>query len=372
MPLAERRCNMFIKMLRITTFIVALSPMIMKGQTFELSKRFDRSFKLAKTTEVNISNKYGNVHLLQWEKDSVRFEIEVNIRSSKETRVEKLYNEIDIQFSQTPYYVNAISSFAGTGKLWAEISDVTKSMLNAGNEAEINYTVWMPSWAIVKVENRFGNIYTTDHPAESEFKLSNGSLQAKALTGKTRITIAFGDAMVKHITDGQVELNYSELDLEQTDKINVSGKASTVHIARAGHLHLVSRRDKITVDKLESLSGESSFSRLELGELSSNLLLQATYGNLELQEISPAMEFLQLNASFTSIRLFLTKEQAAGLEIQYSKKARIQYPQSLTVKEEQAGKSENDVSLLKGHFGSGKGSSLKFNLTGGELNIIQR
>lgn len=351
---------------------LVLIPLWMQAQIIEKTKNYDRSFKLQKTTEVNISNKYGNIHFVQWEKDSVRFVTEINIRSAKQARVDKLFNEIDIQFSHTPYYVNAISAFAGSGKLWTEISDVTKSVLSAGNEAEINYTVYLPSWAIVKVENRFGNIYTTDHPAESEFKLSNGTLQANNLKGKTRITIAFGNAIIQQIDEGVVELNYAELELISADKLRLTGKASTIHIQKARHLSLNSRRDKIMIDRIESLSGETSFSRLELGQLQSDMLLQSSYGNINLQEIHKDMQLLQLNASYTTIQLFLTKEQSAGVEIQFSKKARLTYPSALAVKEQQDAATESEISLLRGTIGSAKGSNLKFNLTGGELNIMQR
>ena len=358
---------------KLSLIILAIFlPIAMQAQTYEMSKRFERSFKLTKTTEINISNKYGNVHLLQWEKDSVRFEVEVNIRSSKEGRVEKLYSEIDVQFSQSPYYANAVSSFAGSGKLWTEISDVTKSVLNAGNEAEINYTVYVPEWAIVKVENRFGNIYATDLASGSEIKLSNGTLQANHLKGKSRLTIAFGNAIIERVDDAMFDFNYAELELQNASKMKFTGKASTAHVGEVSHLQLDSRRDKITVDQLQSLSGTSSFSRLDIGELRSDLLLQTNYGNVKLEQMGDDMQFLQLNASFTSIQLFMTKEQSAGLEIQFSKKAKLSYPQAFKVKEEQKGATESDPSLLKGNIGPGQGAHLKFNLTGGELNILQR
>lgn len=363
---------MYYKLVRLWIALVFFAPIAMNGQTYEMSKRFDKSFKLLKTTEVNISNKYGNVHLLSWDTDSVRFEVEVNIRSSKESRVEKLYNEIDILFSQSPYYVNAISTFAGSGKLWTEISDVTKSMLNAGNEAEINYTVYLPRWAIVKVENRFGNIYTTGQEAACEFKLSNGTLQAGSLSGKTRLTIAFGNAIISHIEDGQLELNYAEIEVQSANKLRINTKSSDIRLGEVALLQINSRRDKINIEKLQSLSGETSFSRIELNHLQNDLLLQSNYGNLSLQEMGKEMQFLQLTASFTSIQIFVTREQSAGLEIQFSKKARLNYPQTFTVNEEVKGLNENEFSLLKGKLGNGKGSNLKFNLTGGELNILQR
>ncbi|MBS4062436.1 MAG: hypothetical protein KG029_18720 [Bacteroidetes bacterium] len=358
--------------LLLAIFIASISFEAVWAQTNEKTKRYDKSFAIQKSTEVNVNNKYGNIHIINWEKDSVRFEVELIFRSSKAGRVEKLFNEIDVRFTQTAYYVTAVSSFPNTGKLWSEIADVTKSVIQSGNEAEINYTIYIPKWVRLKVENRFGNIYTTDHTGETEFKLSNGVLQANHLEGKTRVVVSFGSANIAKIDDGVADLNYSDLELRKTGKLRLSSRSSNMHIDEARHVHLDSRRDKITVEKLESLSGESSFSRIVLSNLENDLLLNTNYGNLNMLKIGNKMKFLQLNASYTSIQLYVHPQLSADLEILYSKKTKLSYPQTLTIQEQVSTLSDNEPNIMRGKIGKEKGFSLKLNLTGGDLSIMEK
>lgn len=356
----------------LTLFIALLSFGTLWAQETEKTKRYEKSFSIQKSTEVNVNNKYGNIHIINWEKDSVRFEVEMFFRSTKTGRAEKLFNEIDVRFTQSAYYITAVSTFPNTGKLWSEIADVTKSVIQSGNEVEINYTIYLPKWARLKVENRFGNIYTTDHSGEIEFRLSNGTLQANNLEGKTKIVVSFGSANIARINDGIADLNYSDLELRKAGKLNLSGRSSNMNITEARHIHLDSRRDKITIEKLESLSGESSFSRIMLSNLENDLLLSTNYGNLNMQKIGTNMKFLQLNASYTSIQLFIQPQLSADLEIQYSKKTKLNYPADLTIKEQISTLSDSEPNILRGKIGKEKGLSLKFNLTGGDLSIVEK
>lgn len=361
---------MYCKHILMTLLVILGVAISTHAQVIEKSKHFDRTFSLQRSVEVSVSNKYGNIHIINWDKDSVRFVVDMVVRSTKQARVDKVFNEIDIKFSQTPYYVMAISTFPNTGKLWSEISDVTKSVINASNEAEIDYTIYLPSWVRLKVENRFGNIYTTDHEGETEFKLSNGMFQANNLEGKSKLVISFGSANINQINDGSIELNYSDLDLRKINKVQLTGRSSNMRIEEAGHIHLDSRRDKLSIGQLQSLSGESSFSRIVINSLNRDMMLSSNYGNLNLMKINGQMQFLQLNASYTNIQVFVQPQLSAELEILHSKKTKLNYPSAMTISDRVEAISENEFSLIKGRIGKEKGCNLKFNLTGGELNII--
>ncbi len=358
------------KILLLLLGVLWLSPTL-TAQSTEKTKRMERAFKLQRTTEVNINNKYGNVHLLNWEKDSVKFEVEITVRSSKPARVDKMFNEIDIQFSQSSYYVNATSTFGGSGSLWSEITDITKAVLSVGSETVINYTVHLPVWAKMNVENRFGNIYTTDHEGETEFKVANGSLQAKNLKAKTRIVVAFGNADLQSIANGTVELNYADLEIQKASILRLTTRTSSVHIEQMDELHLDSRRDKITLPLLKKISGDASFSRIELGMLTTEMRLNTNYGNITVAGISNEIQGFQLTAGYTNIALFLNKDQSAGIEIRYNGTSKVNYPPALNLKDQVSSAGVDGFHFLKGAVGSNKAPVLKFNLTGGEINLLQ-
>jgi hypothetical protein len=343
-----------------------------QAQLIEKTKSFNKTFPVSKTSELTVTNKYGNIHLIQWQSDSVRFEVSVRVADPKDVRVEKLFNEIDVVFTHSPYYVNATTTFASASKLWSELSDMTKSVMNSGSAATINYTVYLPDYLRVKIDNRFGNIYTTDHNNNAEFRVSNGTLQANNLTGKSIIMIEFGNANINQVDDGRIELNYSEIDLATGKSINLIGRSSTVQLGDIEQINLDSRRDKIIVNNVNSITGETSFSRLTINQLHTDFMVKSEYGTVQFMKMSSEINYLQLNAAYTVTNLYTNPSINAGVEATFTKKTKIVYPPSMTNIENQQISLQDDTNLFKGHLGNGVGSEFKFNLTGGELNIYMK
>ncbi len=59
----------------LTMLLTLLFGYNMIGQTVEKSRTVTETFKVEPGTEIEIINKYGNIHLIPWEKDSVQFTI---------------------------------------------------------------------------------------------------------------------------------------------------------------------------------------------------------------------------------------------------------------------------------------------------------
>ncbi len=363
---------MYYKPLLIAFTALLAFAFSLHAQDFERSQTFSRSFALHDNTEVNINNKYGNVHIHIWEKDSVRFEVEVTVRSSRQARVDRAFDDIDVRFTSSPAYVIANTVFARSGSILSELSDLGRTVFNTGGSTQINYTVWMPAKARLKVDNRFGNIFTTDHSGDVDFMLSNGSLQAGELSGKSKLIVEFGNANIRHASDTRIELNYSELDLSYASRLNLQARSSNINIREVGHLQLHSRRDRIRVDEAGSVVGEVSFSRTNINRLKHNITLNGNYGSLQLSDIGSGIEYMQLNASYTSLQLYLHAASSATVEINYNKKTRLNLPGEMELIENTELEAGGEAGIVRGQFGDGRQSTIRLSLTGGELSIFSR
>ncbi len=360
---------MYYKQISITTLALLLLSVGLKAQLFERSKRYNESFAVSPTTQLSINNKYGNIHLVEWEKDSVRIEVEVQVSDPKPQRVDKLFSAIDVVFTHSPYYVNANTTFTGSGSLWNELSDMTKTVINTGNAASIHYTVYLPAYLKVKIDNRFGNIYTTDHQNNSEFRLSNGNLQANHLGGRSLVVLSFGNASINEIDDGRTELNYSEMDLGKAGKLSLTGSSSTIQITQVQQLTLDSKRDKLTIEQVNSLSGTSSFSRLIIRKLNADCMLNTSYGSLQLMETGEETGFLQLKSDYTVTNIYVHPSTDAEVEVTLARKARVNLPPGINAIENAAA-SPNDTQFYKGKMGKGGRTGCKFDVSGGEFNLF--
>lgn len=296
------------------------------GQTVEKSRTVTETFKVESDTEIEIINKYGNIHLIPWEKDSIRFTIELMVKGSKQSKVDKSYDYIEFDFKQTKYYIIAQTLFAGKSSFWSDVSDLTGAIFNSSTKTKIDYTVYFPANARLKIMNKYGNIYTTDHSGDLEIELSNGDLKANHLSGRTKLVHEFGDANIKNIDDGSLNISYGELHLDYAEKLTIESKSSKLYIDEVSDLDLNSRRDKFYLDKVGHIHGLTNFTLVEIDELDQKFNLTTKYGDVDVKYFTDNAESFKIDANDTDITLhfidskyyLLDAKVDAGTEVMYS------------------------------------------------------
>lgn len=200
--------------------IVAFFSANLNAQYYSESMTLVRSFKLTPSTTVDISNKYGKIHFIHWKSDSVKFEVDMTIKSSYPTRLAKLKESIDFDFVATEYYITAITLIGGTHKdVVSEIIDMADPTSSTKAMIDINYTVYIPDYINLIVSNKYGDVYIDNHNANFNLKLSHGKLKANDLNGNSKIELKFGDAMVNELDNSKLDVFYSDFQIKKANQI---------------------------------------------------------------------------------------------------------------------------------------------------------
>lgn len=302
-----------------------------QAQVYERSKQESRTFKAYESTSLEIYNKYGNINLLTWDKDSVRIEIKLEVKASKESKADKIFDYIDFEFSGSKYYIIARTTFKqNQGSFWTGVSDLANSMFSGNNGARIDYTVYMPAGMNVKLENKFGNIYCTDHSGKFIVNLSNGDFKANNLTGKAELDLSFGNAGINLLESGKVKGSYLEMDLASALEIFIESKSSTFSIGEVSMLKLNSRRDKFFIDQASSVTGVTSFSYITLTSILNYIQLTSEYGEVNVKGINPGFKQIGLDSKYTDVNLQLSALVNCKVDIQHDASTGIFFPDSFT------------------------------------------
>ena len=129
----------------LSFLMIIILSMGATAQVIELNKTIKKSFKILPETNVQITNKYGNIQIVPNETDSIRFEIEIKVADKLVDKVTKVLNSIDVQFNSTPYYTIAktVISDYNSG-VWSNISDIANTVINGNTKVEINWVVYIP------------------------------------------------------------------------------------------------------------------------------------------------------------------------------------------------------------------------------------
>lgn len=343
------------------------------SQTFSESARIEKVFKTRPSTMVDITNKYGMIHIVPWEKDSVRILIELSVKSSSISRLDKIMNNIAFDFTDTDYYIIVKTVFGKKyNKLFDELRNLAETFIPSDNVVKIDYTVMMPEENELNIHNKFGNIYIDNHSGDLNLVLSNGDLKANALNGNVIIDLNMGDGVINYIKNGKLNISYSNLRIKNTNELTLGTRTSKINIDTVNNLKIHSRRDKYYIEKSTSISGETYFSNLWVYDLSKDLNLILKYGSLNLEYIHNDFSFLNINSNYTDLSLVFERDAAYQIDISH-KNTGITYPEYLGKLEKKAIDVKEKEFMTYGRMGNRDNSSkVKIDAIKGTIYIIHK
>jgi hypothetical protein len=330
----------------------------MQAQVPEYARQISRSFRISNTMTVDISNKYGKVEIISWNVDSVKFIIDMRIRSKDKQKLEKLRQSVDFEFIPGPYYIMARTRFGDSGAdVFKDIVDIAGSYLSSSNSVTINYTVMIPEWAPLKIENKFGDVYFDNLHGPLNLTLSYGDLKGGRLNGRSEVKLTSGDGDVGYIKDGQMFVSYGNMHIGETGRLIVQSRSSNVTIDKASNLQLDSRRDKIYLNDIVSLSGSSYFSAISVTSLEHDLTFAGRYGEFTLFNIKRSFALINFSSEFTDLIFTFEKPMAFNFELTHHQDAVFMYPKSYATLKTSVLDAENKLFNTSGTFGAGSRDS---------------
>lgn len=367
--------KMKIKGLRCKFFLAAvltLTGFSVTAQTYEKSRDVREGYRITSNVEVQVINKYGDIHLVPWEEDSVVFEIHFSVTSNKQAKVDKIFEYVDFDFKSTAYYVIAQTLFQGQNTFWTEMSDMASTVFSSGTNTRIDYTVYYPARNDIKIENKFGNIYTTEHTGKVDITLSNGDLKAYAFLGPTRLKVDFGNLSINEITNANMTLGYAEMNLEKAGELNLETRSSKLYITSCNKMDLDSKRDRIYLKDAGEITGELFFSYLSVDRAGSKVNIKTNYGDIKILDVSDAFYRMDFSSQNSDITLYLDEEHLFDMEITRDDRSEIVSSLSLISKSEVP--VEGQVKTFKDMCTAGKQGKPKvpviINMKSGKLYLM--
>lgn len=323
-----------------------------QGQVY--SERIVKNYKVSGKSTVEVANKYGKVHVVVWDKDSVKFEIDLRLSASDNKKLNKLKSNIDFDFVSTNYYIVARTEFAKTGGIF---SDVVETIIPSNN-VSIDYVVYIPSNINLKIENKFGDMYIDNFTGNLDLALSNGALKANSLDGNISVRLSSADAIVNSIKKGTITLRYSDIDIKTGGKLAFDSKFSKINITDINHLKVTSRRDSYEVGTVGTLIGSGDFTKMNIASLKNDLNFSNKYYSLTVEDINPKFDIINIASELTDVELYFTKNTSYSLDVTHHPDVFLTYPKTSAKLETKELNDENRMLLTYGTVGSSTAANL--------------
>jgi hypothetical protein len=347
----------YISNLLFTVIFAALSPGL-AGQTYTESQNIHRSFMVNKSSTVDIVNKYGRIQVFRWAKDSASIDIDFRINSTNMSRINRIKSWISFDITGSGAFVTAKTVFqSGYTSLINDIVNIAESVVDPVNQVIINYSVHVPEYVDLRINNKFGDVYLDDFAGRVDITLSNGELKANKLNGKSSIEINFGGGYASDIQDGKLSLSYADFQIKNAGQLFLTSRSSKATIDNVQSLRLDSRRDKIRLNKLSDISGSTYFSELWVDEIMNEANLNMKYGSLDFDRINRNFSLIRLSSEYTDVDLFFENEASYNLDLTYPNDAFVRIPHDIGKFEEKIAEGEMPVRMVYGPVGKNPGKS---------------
>lgn len=336
------------------------------------SKTFNKNYKVDKKASLEVANKYGQVIINSWAKDSIVIKVKVTSFAKDQDAADKLLDRVEFDFNRAGEFVIAetvIDRSKGFLKdLWDDLDNYSRGLLSTKGKVTVNYEVYAPKYTNIKITNKFGDIYMDNFKGDVKVGLANGNLKTDEIIGGFDLNLSFGRANINNINNGVIVLRSADVEIERAKDIDLTSSSSTLVVSKLSLLKMESRNDKLRIDSLQVLRGNSSFTKINVKSLSRTVFADMNYGELNIELVKPGFRDIELLGKSTDFDLLFFEHSLVNINLVGKESNMLigagDYEKSVY---------ENDDKLTKitGTIGTGKDKNGTVNIhaDGGKLSI---
>ena len=296
---------------------------------YRAEKTIDKSFDARAGHDLVIDNKYGNLDVVNWDKNEVRFSVRIEVESNSETKTKERLSKIDVVFSQSGKRIEA--------RTVLEQFDCNNCNF------KVNYSVSVPRGVNYQLQYKYGNIKLPEVEGTTEIDLKYGNLNGESFTGKSNaldvkygnvklsgdmsgannvtikygnfeaenlpgdhniFDIAYGNASFKKAGKARVSVKYSNLKLTEIKELDVESAYSKLKADKTGTINATAKYDKYNIGTADRIKGSLSYVDLQVGNLSESLHVEhVKYGHVNIDNVSRNFESIRIDAGYTNIKI---------------------------------------------------------------------
>jgi hypothetical protein len=338
----------------------------------KLTKTISKAYSTNKIKRLEIHNKYGDIILNNWDKDSVVVAITIAAFGKNEEAAERLMKRTEIQFDVVSFgvevYTELRKSDGWLKDFWNEMSGYSQSIISK-DQLTIDFQVYLPEDLDLEITNKYGDVYIPDRSGATRLDLSNGNLKAEDMAGNFNLVFRFGNADISMVHSGEVSLKSAELQMEKANRLRIQSNSSEIDLGVVKQLKINSRTDKIVIEESHNLQGQSSFTKIRMRNLSGSMDLNTNYGAIIVDHVTSGFSEVLILGKSTDMSLIFDHMAYFNARV-IAKEGKFELPRNHGLKQVYTDGTEK---FIKSTGGMGKLNSapgeVNINAQGGKLKL---
>jgi hypothetical protein len=263
--------------------------------TYSKQRNIKKAYIVNSDAGINIDNSYGTIFVTTWDEDKIEIDVLIKVSGDSEKWVNQKLAGIDVDFIALKTMVTAKTTFENAN---------TKSN-GRNNNFEVNYTIKIPRNGTVKLNNKYGNISTTDLFSITDINCKYGKINLGKLNGNSN-TILIGycsNSTIAYLKNGAVTSKYSELKMDEVSKLDLVSDYSEIEIIEGNDVKYNSKYGSVKIQKVNSLDANGNYLTIDIGSLSNQLKLNTKYSSVSVNAIQAKANNIAIVAGYTGVNL---------------------------------------------------------------------
>jgi hypothetical protein len=341
------------------------------AQEFSEKRTFSKSVKVNRDATLEVSNKYGTIHILSWNNDSVSIRAEVEAFAANQSRLGKMLEGIEININETDYLIRANTEFSQSiNMLFESFKGMTNKIIPYDSRIQINYFISMPEYIALRVDNKYGDVYMEKNTNNIGVTLSNGSLKATYIKKASELNLTFCDATINNIGEATIDASFSEIYAGSAESLMINSISSRYDLKDCGRISTDSKRDKFFIGTIGSIQGTSYFTDFRIEKLNEELNITIKYGSISAEMTGKSLRDILVNSSYSDVSLTFDPSLSYYLDIRHTN-AYLSVPQKNASLEKKTISDEKREYITSGNVGKGN-TGVKVRIEAARGNIFIR
>lgn len=319
-----------IRNMKCSLLLLCLLPLmaLAHGKGERVEKKITKQFAITSNGRFTVDNKYGDVDIAIGVSNSIKVDVTIVVEAGNVKKAQEGLERITVTFNEGMNRVDARTEI--------ESSSSWLSWFNSDNvEMEINYQVLVPADIYLELRNRYGDIYLERTDRDINVDIAYGDIRLGDINAKLKLDMAYSEGSTSQISQGDLNLSYSDLEMENSHLLDVDMKYTDLVMGSVNRLDLVSafsdiqgqdvdevtysgKYDDLQLDRAKKVNAESGYSEIHLQGLDQNGEFDMRYGVLIIENIGRDFSKLNINTSYTHVALSFTPGASFSLDADVS------------------------------------------------------
>ncbi|TCK69082.1 hypothetical protein DFQ05_0594 [Winogradskyella wandonensis] len=258
-----------------------------------------KSYVVDNNATLKVSNKFGNVDIITWDKNTIEFDILIRVSGNDADKVEDRLERIDVDFSSSNTTVSAITKIEKNSSNWWNWGKKMNLKL------EINYVIKLPITNGIDISNDFGSVTVDTLKGRAKINCDHGRITTRELMADDN-ELNFNhtkDSYFEYIKSGRINADFSSYTIAKTNNIIINSDHTSGHIEVAENVTYNCDFNSLKVDNVNNIKGNADHLTLRIGNVYKNASVKSDFGTIKIEKIASNAQNVEIDGEHASMTL---------------------------------------------------------------------